>query len=681
MKPSHLLLLVLLGTNWHASAQQNALDSFHAELRQAKDDVSKTRIYSRLGNYYVESDRDSALYYVERNIALTRKLNWKLAEATYLDHKAYTLMLMDNYPKSLESSLMALKIAENPASEKNDLSVSKNSVYYRRQRVLSNIHHNLGLLYGATGNTALQVSHYQQAIAISTATQNLIKVAEVKIFLGEVYIGLNKLDSALALENTALQVIIDSPDIGFKKYEGVVHWNIGRIYQLQGKQEAARKEFITGAEKSRLHHNLSNLGDCLLSLSQLYQSEGNIATAIEYGHSALHTQQQTNGSAKGVAAAYRLLSTLYLPQNRDSALYYLQHAYHLKDSLTTAEKLHLAAFQDVGFDEQRRLASLEKEKIQTRNNVRINSLVAGLAVFSLIVFILYRNNKAKQRSNKLLAQTLENLQTTQSQLVQAEKMASLGELTAGIAHEIQNPLNFVNNFSEVSRELLDEMKVALDTGNNAEANELAGDVIQNLEKINQHGKRADAIVKGMLQHSRNSAGIKAATDVNKLVAEYVKLSLHGMQAKDKSFNTHIETSYDERIGLLNLNSAEIGSVIVNLVNNAFYAISHPSSHKPAAMGQATVWVSTEKREDSIRIIVRDNGGGIPQNIREKIFQPFFTTKPTGQGTGLGLSLSYDIVTRGHNGVLKVESVEGEGSSFIIELPIGENATIQKRKQS
>jgi signal transduction histidine kinase len=247
-------------------------------------------------------------------------------------------------------------------------------------------------------------------------------------------------------------------------------------------------------------------------------------------------------------------------------------------------------------------------------------------------------------------------------------MASLGELTAGIAHEIQNPLNFVNNFSDVSNELLEEMKDELAKGNIEDAIVIAEDVKQNLEKINHHGKRADAIVKGMLQHSRTSSGQKEPTDINALADEYLRLAYHGLRAKDKSFNTTTKTEFDNSIGKINIVSQDIGRVILNLINNAFYAVSEKQKQNLNGY-EPTVKVSTTKQNGKVEIKVSDNGNGIPQKILDKIFQPFFTTKPTGQGTGLGLSLAYDIVTKGHNGELKVETKEGEGTEFIIELPI------------
>jgi two-component system NtrC family sensor kinase len=281
-----------------------------------------------------------------------------------------------------------------------------------------------------------------------------------------------------------------------------------------------------------------------------------------------------------------------------------------------------------------------------------------------------------ERTAELLSQkdelqkALDELKSTQSQLIQSEKMASLGELTAGIAHEIQNPLNFVNNFSEVSNELIDEMKEQFKKGDVDEGFALADYIKLNLDKINHHGKRADAIVKGMLQHSRSSSGVKEPTDINKLADEYLRLAYHGLRAKDKFFNATMKTDYDEAIGDINIIPQDMGRVILNLITNAFYVVNEK---KKSGIDnyEPTVSVSTKKVGATVQVSIIDNGNGIPQNVLDKIFQPFFTTKPTGQGTGLGLSMSYDIV-KAHNAELRVETEEGKGSEFIIELPITEN---------
>ncbi len=279
---------------------------------------------------------------------------------------------------------------------------------------------------------------------------------------------------------------------------------------------------------------------------------------------------------------------------------------------------------------------------------------------------LEQKRKAIEESKDALQKSMEELKAAQAQLIQSEKMASLGELTAGIAHEIQNPLNFVNNFSEVSKELLDEMKDAMDKGETEEAKEIMQDVIANLEKINHHGQRAGDIVKGMLQHSRASTGQKELTNINELCDEYLRLAYHGLRAKDKTFNAKFETDFDPSLPKINVVPQEMGRVILNLINNAFYAVSERKKLNEPGY-EPIVIVSTRKERDKVEIKVKDNGTGISEKIKEKIFQPFFTTKPTGSGTGLGLSLSYDIVTKGHGGELKVETKEGEGTTFIIQL--------------
>ena len=296
---------------------------------------------------------------------------------------------------------------------------------------------------------------------------------------------------------------------------------------------------------------------------------------------------------------------------------------------------------------------------------------------------LDESNISLSEANNSLNTTLNELKAAQAQLIQSEKLASLGELTAGIAHEIQNPLNFVNNFAEVNAELIEELRAECqkpETKRDAQIiDEILNDIKANAEKINYHGKRADAIVKGMLQHSRTSSGQKEPTDINALADEYLRLSYHGLRAKDKSFNATMKTGLDESIGKINIISQDIGRVLLNLFNNAFYAVNEKQKEqgqqkkmtpleKSPALYEPTVSLATKKFENYISITITDNGNGIPQKILDKIFQPFFTTKPTGEGTGLGLSLSYDII-KADGGEIKVNSVEGEGTAFIIQIPL------------
>jgi signal transduction histidine kinase len=291
-------------------------------------------------------------------------------------------------------------------------------------------------------------------------------------------------------------------------------------------------------------------------------------------------------------------------------------------------------------------------------------MLCALGATLLGAFFLYRNNRQKQKANALLneqkqkvEQTLSELRSTQDQLIQSEKLAGLGELTAGIAHEIQNPLNFVNNFS-------DELKA----GNTHLALEIMTDVKQNLAKIHHHGKRASSIVKGMLEHSRISTGERQLTDLNAICDEYLRLAYHGMKAKNKSFECDFELLTDPDLPKINIVPQDIGRVVLNLLNNAFYAVAERAKQEKSGY-QPKVRISTKIIANQAIVQIKDNGIGISKEVKEKIFQPFFTTKPTGEGTGLGLSLAYDIVTKGHGGTMEVETKQGEGTTFIIKLPI------------
>jgi signal transduction histidine kinase len=388
---------------------------------------------------------------------------------------------------------------------------------------------------------------------------------------------------------------------------------------------------------------------------------------------------------------YKLLAKLHEQTgNHKKANEALQAFISLEESLQADQ----AKYGSLSFETEQQMNEKELSIAKLESQNKISSLSRnfsiGIAVLLLLIAAgIYNKFYSKKKANLILEKTLTDLKSAQSQLIQSEKMASLGELTAGIAHEIQNPLNFVNNFSEVSNELIDEMKEELAKGNGQLANEIAGDIKQNLEKINHHGKRADAIVKGMLQHSRASSGVKEPTDINALADEYLRLAYHGLRAKDKDFNATMKTDFDVNIGSINIIPQDIGRVILNLITNAFYActerrlLSDTDSNR-AETSRSTVnekkktnnvgydpvvSVITKISGDIAEIIVRDNGNGIPQKNLDKIFQPFFTTRPTGQGTGLGLSISYDIVTKGHGGRLSVDSTEGEGTTFTMQIPI------------
>jgi signal transduction histidine kinase len=339
------------------------------------------------------------------------------------------------------------------------------------------------------------------------------------------------------------------------------------------------------------------------------------------------------------------------------------------------EKLNI--FQNMSFKNQLKLKELEKEQILVKNKNKLYALAGFLTLLFLLSSILYYFNHRRRQTNRILKKALNDLKSTQNQLIQKEKLASLGELTAGIAHEIQNPLNFVNNFSELSVDLAKELNEELDKNDidKSYIKEILGDLSQNQEKINHHGKRASNIVKNMLEHSRADSGERQSTDINALVDEYLRLSFHGMRAKDKSFNADFKFIRDENISKINIVPQDIGRVLLNLMNNAFYAVHErnlrgfqnleglKSDYTPS------VTICTQQLDNQIIIKVIDNGIGMSDAVKAKIFQPFFTTKPTGEGTGLGLSLAYDIVTKGHGGTLEVESNEGIGTEFIIHLPL------------
>jgi signal transduction histidine kinase len=656
---------------------QKQFDSLQTVLKSATNDTIRMAVYRDLSRYYGEFKKDSALYFNEQQLLLAKKLGLKLWEADALDVAGYMLWNLGNYPRSLQYLLQGIKIAEDPETEKNIWRISKFTKQQEpriaRLTVLGASHYDLGMLYDTTGYVQQKLFHYSEAEKIGKEINDQALLSLVYMNLGTSYLNRNELDSALSFLQRALAC---SEKAEFGVYRGYILNEIGRTYLLKENDTLAKEYFSKSILSNIEQSNLNDLADSYLSLADFFIKTSNEDSSLYYVKKGLKLYQAT-GDRKGVITAYNFLFSIYtLRNNIDSAFKYQGLAMASKDSLNDAEKIK--QFQNIGFDEQLRLQQLEEEKAAFQNRVKIFAMLTGLSVFLLIALILYRNNRQKQKTNLILEKTLSNLKSTQAQLIQQEKMASLGELTAGIAHEIQNPLNFVNNFSEVNKELLVEMKDEMSKGNIDDANAIANDVIDNEEKIIHHGKRADTIVKGMLQHSRASTGKKEPTDINALCDEYLRLSYHGMRAKDKSFNATIKTDFDTSIGKINIVPQDIGRVLLNLFNNSFYACTERSrsavmqkNASTSSAGQSyepTVSVYTKKIDGKVEIHVKDNGTGIPQNIVDKIFQPFFTTKPTGQGTGLGLSLSYDII-KAHGGKIKVESKEGEGSEFIIQIPI------------
>ena len=642
-------------------------DSLRKVLNENINDTLRMAANRELALFYFDIDLDSAFFYIERDLPLARKLQLKIWEADALDLMGLITSSQGNYVIAIRSFNEALQIVENKECEKNIWNISKftnnGTPEFARLSMLGTIQSDVAGVYSTTGNYDKQQSIIQDCIKTANRINDNTLLSQAFRNLGAQFFRENKLDSALTYYRKSLHY---SDLCGYKKYRSNTYNLIGRIYLRQKSYELALENFLNALRSGKEQNNNSSIGETYVLMSNYYNKTGNNDSALYYAKLGLAKSQNT-GQVRDIIQAYNSLADIYKAQDRpDSALVYLQLANTSKDSLLSLEKIR--QLQNIGFDEQLRLQELEKESLQTKSKIRIYTLLSGLGILLIVAVLLFRNNRQKQKSNKVLEATLTNLRSTQSQLIQSEKMASLGELTAGIAHEIQNPLNFVNNFSDMNAELLTEMKDELSKGKIEEAIVLANDVIENQKKINNHGRRADTIVKGMLQHSRSSNGIKEPTDINTLCDEYLRLAYHGLRAKDNSFNAITKTDLDNNIEKINIVPQDIGRVILNLINNAFYAVDHKK--KMSLNGyEPTVIVSTKKTNGRVEIKVSDNGNGIPQKVLDKIFQPFFTTKPTGQGTGLGLSLSYDIV-KAHGGELKVETTENEGTEFFISLPVG-----------
>jgi signal transduction histidine kinase len=654
------------------SGQQNITDSLRKIFFSATEDSVRYEAAIRLYDYYEELNRDSAFLYGDQSVLISRKNNKKLNEAYSLSRKAYQEVNMGHFAEALHSLLDAFAISENPAYKKYYWAVHPlNQESQKRLYALSCTHHIYGILMRETRNTEQQLIHFREAKRIAVEINSPARSVLGSLNIGRIYLEKGMLDSALFYEDEAEEIARKS---GREKYLSGILLFKATIYAGKGDTARFLNYLYEGIRSGIMQNNLDGLIRGYRELARYYLNRHDKDSSLYYAIKQLDISQKMGGvSAFGyhIGVAYENLYLVYQLRNQfDSSYKYLALTQRTNDSINRAKIESLAEFQKLTLNEQQRLQNAEKEKIAYQNKIRTYSLLAGIGVLLLLATIFYRNNRQKHKAKVKIEKAYDDLKATQQQLVQSEKMASLGELTAGIAHEIQNPLNFVNNFSEVNDELLKELEVAADKGNLEEVKAIAKDIAFNSEKINHHGKRADAIVKGMLQHSRSSTGQKEPTDINALADEYLRLAYHGLRAKDKSFNALTKTEFDNRIGKINVVPQEIGRVILNLINNAFYAVREKakSSMLYAEGYEPTVTVSTSKQKERVEIRIADNGNGIPQKILDKIFQPFFTTKPTGQGTGLGLSLAYDIITKGHGGKLKVETKEGEGSEFMITLP-------------
>ena len=672
-------IFLYLWLPFFAAAQQSIPDSLKRLLVNVKDDSARFEIYNRLSSFYLESEVDSAMVFIENCLLIAKTNHKKLNEASSLSDKGIVLRHMGRYPESLQCYMEAFEIAGNPETEKDFWKLVSpwmispgNSPISSRLVVLGNLHMGMANLFIRVGNSELARYHFTEAGRIGKESQAFKFLYYLYATMGIAYKNMNRLDSALIIEQKALSL---SRQFGYKENVSRVLTYIGEINFAQGNIFAAREFYHQGLPHGYEENNVVSLVMIYFGLTKSFIAENEKDSGLYYAKKSLEALKKMgslSGTVWNPATAYENLFLIYKMRNQtDSAYKYIGLAMHAKDSLNSYRIKSSARFQDLILQDQLHIKELEKSKIQVRNRVRSYSMLAGICILLLLAIIFYRNNRQKQKAKIKIEKAYDELKSTQAQLIQQEKMASLGELTAGIAHEIQNPLNFVNNFSEVSNELIDEMNSEIEKGDIGEAKAIANDIKQNLEKINHHGKRADAIVKGMLQHSRSSSGKKEPTDINALVDEYLRLAYHGLRAKDKSFNATTKTEFDENVGKINIIPQDIGRVILNLIANAFYAVTEKKKSKDLEGPNAyepTVTVSTKKIGNKIELKVADNGNGIPLKVLDKIFQPFFTTKPTGQGTGLGLSLSYDII-KAHGGEHKVETKEGELAEFIIYLPL------------
>jgi len=649
-----------------------------------------------------KNDQRQARSLLDQSIALAQKLDDK----THLANAYSTMSSFNNLTGESKQALEYAFKAEAAAQK-----TSNKALISRRQTGVSALYAN------SIGDYTKAMEWALKAEKNAEEANDLNALAASWSSIATIFTNIGDQSNAILYYKKALNA---NKKLGNQTLEFNLLNRIGEMYRLSGRYPEAIKAYEEGLSKTQIPYNTeltqSNIADVYVRLN-------NLPMAFKYAFISLASAKKIN-DAEGEEWIDGILARAYLKANKaDTAIYYanngyqkaihtgtiefkrdnseaLADAYNLKkdygnaykyyrlfinyrDSMSNAEVSNHTNLLQYNYSlakKQTQITALNQEK-----KMQYYFLAGSAGILILIGatgIVLYRSNRQKQKANVLLSKqkreieeqrdqtnkALADLQLTQKQLIQSEKMASLGELTAGIAHEIQNPLNFINNFAEVNKEMIEELEDELKNGNTDEALAIANNIKENEEKINHHGKRADGIVKGMLQHSRASSNVKEPTDINKLADEFLRLAYHGLRAKDKSFNTEMTTHFDPKVPNINVVPQDIGRVLLNLFTNAFYAtqqrqkIAGPN-YKPI------IEVSTAVNSKFIHIRVKDNGVGIPDNIRDKILQPFFTTKPTGEGTGLGLSLSYDTIVKGHNGKINIESNEGEGSEFIIDLPL------------
>jgi signal transduction histidine kinase len=651
-----LVLCCLLTSNLFA--QKSKTDSLQNLLSIEKIDSNKVILMWKLADVVSNYNPERAVVLSRQALLLADSIKYVEGQSRSLGVMANTFIKQGNYPRALEYQLKKLQIEEKRNNPRN----------------LASVLMNIGVAYIYQEEYRKSLEYYSK----SDGVINAFKLDDLTYYsalnLGDVYDRLNVSDSAYLYFSRALAIARQLKD---GDLIGTAMTGLGHTFVKTGDLTKAHANYQAAIAYLKAANDDEILCEASLGMAKLFQKTNQPDSAVFFARLSQNLAK-ADGFLKMNLQAAGFLADYYKKQkNIDSAFAYINEVQAVNDSINS--KARITEAQIITSNEQLRQLETEenkktaiRERKQQMQQLYIGLLITGLSIFILIASLLYRNNRHKQHLNKTLEKTLADLKSTQAQLIQSAKMASLGELTAGIAHEIQNPLNFVNNFSELNIELIAEMTEEIENGNMEEVKAIAIDLAGNEQKINHHGKRADSIVKGMLQHSRSTGStVKESININALADEYLKLAYHGLRAKDKSFNAALKTSFDESIGNINILPQDIGRVLLNLITNAFYAITdkkkNPQHHKDGRLYEPTVILSTKKRGAMVEIKVSDNGTGIPQKLMDKIFQPFFTTKPTGEGTGLGLSLCYDII-KAHGGDLKVENNEGEGAAFTIQLP-------------
>lgn len=647
-------LFVLLAAICFRSIAQSAktADSLNDALVKTGQDTSRVKVLLKMADLYFFTMPDKARQFAEEALALSGKLDYSRGRVRSLNQLGEALRFLGNFPQALKVNFDALQLNR----QMEDRSGEATTLGF------------IGFTYIEFREYRLGLDYLMEAVKLNRQLGNQLKETFDLTNIANAYNLMNRPDSGLYYSQWA-----------YKTYSGLQHGplkslvlgRMGDAYAGLGKKDSAIAYYQTGLATSFKANETVNRIKIQRRLANVFETSGEYDSSLYYARQSFINGQRSAQLLEMLGASELLGRLFRKTKNTDSAFYYMDIAKGFADSLYGEKKLK--ELQLLVLEEQKREQQQQQEQEQYRTRTKMIALWSATGFFLVIVFILYISNRRQQKANALLQKTLLHLRSAQAQLVQSEKMASLGELTAGIAHEIQNPLNFVNNFSEVNKELLAELKEEARKGNVNEVKAIANDLIDNSEKINHHGRRADAIVKGMLQHSRISSGQKELTDINALADEYLRLAYHGLKAKDKTFNANFRTDFDESLPKISIIPQDIGRVLLNIINNAFYAVNEKAktadeNYEPLVTIASQNPSPRERGGDKVLLTISDNGKGIPKNIIDKIFQPFFTTKPTGQGTGLGLSLAYEVV-KAHGGELNVKTEEGEKTEFIVSLPI------------